>query len=161
MDCELDLHRKAMMRLAIAQAHIALREREVPIGAVICRNGEVISFGHNRREGSRNALLHAEIEAIDGACRTLCGWRLTGCELYVTLEPCPMCAGAIINSRIATVVFGTRDPKAGVCGSLFNLFEYPFNHSPSVVNGVLEHECSDLLKNFFFGLRSSSTNKHD
>lgn len=161
MDCELDLHRKAMMRLAIAQAHIALREREVPIGAVICRNGEVISFGHNRREKCQNALLHAEIEAINGACHALSSWRLSGCELYVTLEPCPMCAGAIINSRIATVIFGARDPKAGVCGSMFNLFSYPFNHSPSVVTGVLEHECSYLLKNFFSGLRSSSTHKHD
>jgi tRNA(adenine34) deaminase len=154
MECELDLYRRSMMRLAIAQAHIALREREVPIGAVICRHGEVISFGHNRREGKHNALLHAEIEAINGACRALSGWRLEGCELYVTLEPCPMCAGAIINSRISTVIYGADDSKAGACGSVLNLFEYPFNHKPKIVTGVLENECAALLRDFFAGLRS-------
>lgn len=160
MDCKIELERKAMMRLAIAQAHLALREREIPIGAVICRDGELISFGHNRREKKRNALLHAEIEAINSACRTLNSWRLDGCELYVTLEPCPMCAGAIINSRIKTVVFGASDPKAGVCGSMFNMFEYPFNHKPNIVSGVLQDECADLLKNFFATLRHKSSNKN-
>jgi tRNA(adenine34) deaminase len=159
MNCELDLYRKSMMRLAIAQAHIALREREVPIGAVICRDGELISFGRNRREGSRNALLHAEIEAIDSACRHLSSWRLEGCELYVTLEPCPMCAGAIINARIASLIFGACDPKAGACGSVINLFGYPFNHSPNVVTGVLEGECEALLKGFFTALRSGSADR--
>lgn len=159
MSCELDLKREAMMRLAIAQAHIAMREHEVPIGAVVCRQGEVLSFGHNRRETSHNALLHAEIEAIDGACRILSSWRLDGCELYVTLEPCPMCAGAIINSRIATVVFGASDLKAGACGSILNLFGYKFNHTPQVVKGVLDDECSALLKEFFISLRSKPSYK--
>lgn len=145
---------EAMMRLALAQAHIAYREKEAPIGAVICRNGEIISFGHNRRENARNALLHAEIEAISGACKALGGWRLDGCELFVTLEPCPMCAGAIINSRIAAVIFGASDPKAGVCGSVLDLFSYRFNHKPVVLKGVLENECSSLLKSFFSELRA-------
>lgn len=149
-----------MMRLAIAQAHIALREREVPIGAVICRNGQVISFGRNRRESGRNALLHAEIEAINGACRALSGWRLEDCELYVTLEPCPMCAGAIINSRIKTLIYGASDPKAGACGSVLNLFGFPFNHKPGVVNGILAGECSDLLKSFFSDLRNGCASKY-
>lgn len=146
---------ESMMRLAIAQAHIAYREKEVPIGAVVCRNGELISFGYNRREEKRNALLHAEIEAISRACSMLGGWRLEGCEIFVTLEPCPMCAGAIINSRISTVVYGASDPKAGACGSVINLFNYPFNHKPAIVKGVLEAECSDLLKSFFKSLRAN------
>jgi tRNA(adenine34) deaminase len=145
----------SMMRLAIAQAHLAFLEKEVPIGAVICRNSEVIALGHNRREGARNALLHAEIEAIYGACRALGGWRLEGCELFVTLEPCPMCAGAIINSRIATVIFGASDPKAGACGSILDIFGFPFNHKPVVVKGVLEDDCARLLKDFFASLRTS------
>jgi tRNA(adenine34) deaminase len=149
----LESYRKAMMRLAIAQAHIAMREREVPIGAVICRNGELISLAHNEREARKNALLHAEISAIDSACRRLSSWRLDDCELYVTLEPCPMCAGAIINSRISTVIYGASDRKAGACGSVINLFECPFNHKPKIIKGVLEGECSDMLKEFFANLR--------
>lgn len=145
---------EAIMRLALAQAHVAFREKEAPIGAVVCRKGEIISFGRNRRENAKNALLHAEIEAISGACKALGGWRLEGCELFVTLEPCPMCAGAIINSRISTVIFGASDPKAGVCGSVLDLFSFPFNHKPVVVKGVLENECSSLLKSFFAGLRN-------
>lgn len=145
---------ESMMRLALAQAHLAARDREVPIGAVICRGGEIVALGHNRREVGRNALYHAEIEAIDAACRALGGWRLEDCELFVTLEPCPMCAGAIINSRIETVVFGARDPKAGACGSVLNLFDCPFNHRPHIVTGVLENECASLLKEFFAGLRA-------
>ena len=150
----LESYRKSMMRLAIAQAHIAMREREVPIGAVICREGKLISFGHNEREGCRNALLHAEISAINSACRRLSSWRLDGCELYVTLEPCPMCAGAIINSRISAVIYGASDFKAGACRSVINLFECHFNHKPNIIAGVLESECSALLKDFFAGLRS-------
>ncbi len=145
---------KTMMSLAVNQANIALSENEVPIGAVISRGSEVISVGHNQREGAKNALLHAEIEAINEACHALGGWRLEGCELFVTLEPCPMCAGAIINSRIATVIYGASDPKAGACGSVIDLFGFPFNHKPAVVKGVLEEDCARLLKNFFAGLRS-------
>ncbi|HEX2937742.1 MAG TPA: nucleoside deaminase [Ruminiclostridium sp.] len=152
---DIDIFHESMMRLAIAQAHIALREREVPIGAVICRNGEIISFGHNRREAGKNALFHAEIEAINNACRFLGGWRLEGCELYVTLEPCPMCAGAIINSRIKTVIFGAKDPKAGACGSVLSLFDYRFNHRPGIVGGILEKDCSRLLTDFFSRLRKN------
>ena len=149
------LSNESAMRLAIAQAHIANREGEVPIGAVIFKDGILISVGHNRREGCKNALKHAEIEAIDMACKQLGGWRLDGCTLYVTLEPCPMCAGAIINSRISAVVYGASDPKAGVCGSIFNLFAYPFNHMPRVVSGVLEAECGMLLTDFFHKLRKN------
>lgn len=137
------------MRNAIEQAEEALLEGEVPIGAVIIQNGELIGTGRNRREKCRNALLHAEIEAIDSACKRLGAWRLNGCTLYVTLEPCPMCAGAIINARIGTVVFGARDPKAGSCGSVIDLFACPFNHRPNVVSGVLEQECAAVLKKFF------------
>lgn len=148
-----DFYYKDMMLLAIAEANVALSENEVPIGAVICLGGEAIAFGHNRREGAKNALLHAEIEAIADACRILGGWRLEDCELFVTLEPCPMCAGAIINSRIKTVIYGAADLKAGACGSVIDLFSYPFNHKPVVVKGVLEEDCVLLLKNFFADLR--------
>jgi tRNA(adenine34) deaminase len=145
----------SMMRLALEQARLASSEKEVPIGAVICRDSEVIAVGHNRREGARNALLHAEVEAIYEACRTLGGWRLEGCELFVTLEPCPMCAGAIINSRIGAVIYGAKDPKAGACGSVLDLFGFPFNHKPTVVSGILEDDCAVLLKSFFSSLRAS------
>ena len=148
-----DFYYKSMMRLALTQAHIAYREKEVPIGAVICRQGEILSVGYNKRERARNALLHAEIEAISGACRMLGGWRLDNCELFVTLEPCPMCAGAVINSRISKVIFGASDPKAGTCGSVLDLFSYGFNHKPFVIGGVLEAECSQLLVDFFSELR--------
>jgi tRNA(adenine34) deaminase len=109
--------------------------------------------GRNKREGSHNALLHAEIDAIDGACGALRTWRLSDCTLYVTLEPCPMCAGSIINARIKTLVYGAADPKAGACGSVINLFDCPFNHRPQIVSGVLEEDCSALLKGFFEKLR--------
>ena len=141
------------MRLALAQARLALDAGEVPVGAVVICGGKVAGAGFNRRESEQNALLHAEIEAIGNACRTLHTWRLSGCILYVTLEPCPMCAGAIINARVGTVVFGVKDPKAGACGSVIDLFACPFNHRPAVVRGVLENECSALLKSFFGRLR--------
>ncbi len=141
------------MRLALELAAEAAAEGEVPVGAVIVRDGQVVGTGRNRRERGRNALAHAELEAIDVACRTLGGWRLFGCTLYVTLEPCPMCAGAIINSRIDRVVQGTVDPKAGSCGSVVDLFALPYNHRPEVVVGVLEEECRGVLQTFFRGLR--------
>lgn len=141
------------MALAIEQAKLAADEFEVPVGAVIVRNGEVISFGRNRREKGRNALAHAEIEAIDLACKKLGGWRLWECEMYVTLEPCPMCAGAIINSRIRRLVYGASDKKAGSCGTVVNLFELPYNHKPEVVEGFMAEECSALLSDFFAELR--------
>lgn len=141
------------MQAAIEQAMLAASEDEVPVGAVVVKNGEIISRGRNRRELGKNALYHAETEAIDLACKALGGWRLMGCTLYVTLEPCPMCAGAIINSRIERVVFGAYDKKAGSCGSVVNLFELPYNHKPELSGGVLEEECAELLSSFFKKLR--------
>ena len=141
------------MNLAIEQAKISASELEVPVGAVIIRNGEVISVGRNRRENGKNALAHAEIEAIDLACKKLGGWRLWECEMFVTLEPCPMCTGAIINSRIRRLVFGAGDYKAGSCGSVVNLFDLPYNHKPEVVSGFMQEECSALLTEFFADLR--------
>ncbi len=131
---------RELMLLAIGQARLAAAELEVPVGAVISRNGEVVSVGRNRRETSKNVLAHAEIEAIDLACKKLGGWRLWECELFVTLEPCPMCAGAIINSRLRRVVYGASDPKAGSCGSVTNLFELPYNHKPELVSGFMAEE---------------------
>lgn len=139
--------------MALELAREAALEGEVPVGAVVVRDGEVLGAGRNRREQAGNALAHAEIEAIDAACRKLGGWQLVGCTLYVTLEPCPMCAGAIINSRIQRVVQGTLNPKAGSCGSVVNLFSLPYNHHPVVETGVMELECQTILKEFFKGLR--------
>ncbi|MDL2215493.1 tRNA adenosine(34) deaminase TadA [Ruminococcaceae bacterium OttesenSCG-928-N02] len=141
------------MRLALAQAHLAEQEGEVPVGALVVQGGAVIGTGYNRREGAKSALAHAEMLAIAQACETLGGWRLPGCTLYVTLEPCPMCAGAIINSRIERVVFGAADAKAGCTGSITNLFSMPFNHKPALAGGVLGQECGDVLKRFFSNLR--------
>lgn len=141
------------MRLALALAREAAEEGEVPVGAVIVQNGAVVGLGRNRRETARSALAHAEIEAIADACARLGGWRLFGCTMYVTLEPCPMCAGAIINARIDRVVQGAADPKAGSCGSLVNLFDLPYNHRPRLETGVLEEECGALLSEFFQRLR--------
>ena len=145
--------REPMLR-ALELAREAGEEGEVPVGAVVVYQGKIISEGRNRRERDKNALCHAELEAIDGACRALGGWRLWQCELYVTLEPCPMCAGAIINARIPRVVFGARDPKAGACGSVCNLFTMGFNHHPAVTAGVLEEACGQTLRDFFRALRA-------
>ena len=144
-----------LMQAAISLARQAAAEGEVPVGAVVAKNGEIVSTRRNRREKDKNALAHAEIEAIDGACRALGGWRLWECELFVTLEPCPMCAGAIINSRIRRVVFGAYDPKAGSCGSVNNLFDFPYNHLPALEGGFMQEECASLLRDFFTQLRKS------
>ena len=141
------------MAEALALAREAGQEGEVPVGCVIVRQGQVVGRGRNRRETAKTALGHAEIEAISDACRNLGGWRLWDCTLYVTLEPCPMCAGAIINARIPRVVFGASDDKCGACGSVCNLFEMEFNHHPVVEKGVLQEESSALLKEFFVSLR--------
>ena len=141
------------MREALLLARKAFEMGEVPVGAVAVWEGKIVGRGMNLRETEKNALRHAEIMAIDEACRNLGGWRLWKCDLYVTLEPCPMCAGAIINSRVKRVIFGASDPKAGSCGSLTNLFEMPYNHKPEVVSGVLEKECSEILSRFFARLR--------
>lgn len=142
------------MQVALKFARESAAEGEVPVGAVVVRDGQIIGTGRNRRESNKNALAHAEIEAIDNACRLLGGWQLVNCTLYVTLEPCPMCAGAIINSRIPRVVQGALNPKAGSCGSIVNLFELPYNHHPEIVTGVCGKECSMLLKEFFRSLRA-------
>ncbi len=142
-----------IMKEAIALAKISGDEGEVPVGAVVTKDGEIIATGRNRRELGKNALYHAEIEAINNACEKLGGWRLWQCELYVTLEPCPMCAGAIINSRIKRVVFGASDNKAGSFGSVVDFNNLPYNHKPKIVSGVIEDECSALLSDFFAKLR--------
>lgn len=147
------------MREALAEARKAFDDGEVPVGAVIVHDGEIIARGRNRREKGKNALCHAEIEAIDAACRTLGGWRLPRCQMYVTLEPCPMCAGAIINSRIEKVFFGAYDKKAGSTGSIINLFELPYNHKPEVTGGVLGDECAAMLSDFFRYLREKKNSK--
>ena len=141
------------MKAALKLAQKAADEGEVPVGAVVVCDGKIVGRGRNRRETKKNALHHAEIEAIEKACKKLGGWRLHRCDLYVTLEPCPMCAGALINSRMKTVYYGAPDPKAGSCGSLINLFALPYNHQPALVSGVLEQECADILRNFFRELR--------
>lgn len=136
------------MLLAIDEAKKAESEDEVPVGAVIVRNGEVIASAYNTREYGKNALYHAEIKAIDEACKKLGGWRLVGCTMYVTLEPCPMCAGAIINARVEKVVFGAPDHKAGAFGTMINLTDYPL-FKPEIVGGVLKDECAQMLTDFF------------
>ena len=141
------------MDAAIALAKEAAAEGEVPVGCVIVRNGEIVGRGRNRRERDKTALGHGEIEAISEACRTLGGWRLWECTLYVTLEPCPMCAGAIINARIPRVVYGASDAKCGACGSVCDLFSMAFNHHPTVEVGIREAECTALLQEFFRNLR--------
>ena len=150
---------KEFMTIAIEQAKLAADELEVPVGAVIVRNGEVVSVGRNRRENGKNALAHAEIEAIDLACKKLGGWRLWEGEMYVTLEPCPMCTGAIINSRLRRVVYGASDYKAGSCGSVVNLFDLPYNHKPELVSGFMADECAALLSEFFANLRKRKNEK--
>lgn len=141
------------MKEAIAEAEAAATRGEVPIGCVIVHDGRIIARAGNARETDKNALRHAELTAIDEACRVRGGWRLFGCTLYVTLEPCPMCAGAIVNSRIDRVVYGAKDAKAGAFGSVLNMSSYPLNHKPKVTSGVLERECADLLSLFFAKLR--------
>ena len=141
------------MRQALELAREAAAAGEVPVGCVIVRNGQIVGRGRNRREEKQSALSHAEMEAIADACRTLGGWRLGGTKLYVTLEPCPMCAGAIVNARIPRVVYGARDAKAGSCGSVCDLFSMAYNHHPQVEAGVLEEECAKLLTDFFRELR--------
>ncbi len=141
------------MKRSIELARISAEEGEVPVGAVVVRNGKIVGEGRNRREIEKNALYHAELEAIDNACKNLGGWRLWECELYVTLEPCPMCAGAIVNSRIKTVYFGASDYKTGCFGSVVDFNSLPFNHKPKVVKNVMYDECTNLLTDFFKNLR--------
>lgn len=137
------------MRLALEEARRSLLTGDVPVGAVLVCGKQVIARGRNRREETGDATAHAEMEAIRSASLALSSWRLTGCTLYVTLEPCPMCAGACVNARIDRVVYGARDEKAGCVGSVIQLFALDFNHAPRVTPGVLEEECGALLQQFF------------
>ena len=146
------------MHEALKYAEKAKEMGEVPVGALIVKDGALLCGAHNLREHDRNATAHAELLAIQDACRLLGGWRLSGCTLYVTLEPCPMCAGAIVNSRIDRVVFGGKDPGAGCCGSILNFNSYPFNHAFSLTGGVCETECLALLRRFF---EEKRTKKND
>lgn len=148
-----------LMRIALDEARIAASLGEVPVGAVVAKDGEVVAKAHNLRETDRNATYHAELLAIDTACKQLGGWRLWQCELFVTLEPCPMCSGAIINSRLRRVVYGAADSKAGCCGGLTDLFALPFNHHPVVEGGLLQEEAQALLQEFFIMLREKRKKK--
>lgn len=146
------------MSLALIEAQKAYDKNEVPIGAIIVKNGEVISSAFNERESTNQATSHAELTAIQRANEALGSWRLDTCTLYVTIEPCPMCAGAIIQSRIETVVYGAKDSKAGVHNSVINLFDIPFNHKVNVLSGVMEEQASKLMKDFFSKLRKNKKN---
>ena len=150
------MEREEYMRQALALAEEAAGHGDVPVGCVVVKDGAVIGRGCNRREERGDAVAHAEVEAIRQACRAVGGWYLHDCALYVTLEPCPMCAGAIINARVGTVCYGARDEKAGACGSVLDLFAERFNHRPRVYGGVLKEECAALLQDFFHDLRKNS-----
>ena len=141
------------MKEALVLAREAFEDGEVPVGCVIVRGDEIVGRGRNRREQGKSALAHAEVEAIAEACRNLGGWRLWECTLYVTLEPCPMCAGAIINARIPRVVYGASDKKCGAVRSVCSMFSMEFNHHPTVESGIREEECAALLTEFFQNLR--------
>ena len=141
------------MKEALLLARQAAAEGEVPVGCVIVRKGEIVGRGRNCRETGKTALGHAEIEAIRQACENLGGWRLWDCTMYVTLEPCPMCAGAIIGARIPQVICGAKDEKSGACGSVCDLFSMDFNHHPQIEFGLMEEECTQVLQEFFSNLR--------
>lgn len=147
------------MKKALELARESAAEGEVPVGAVIVRDNEIVGVGRNRRENGKNALYHAEIEAIDMACKRLGGWRLWQCDMYVTLEPCPMCAGAIINSRIKNLYFGAYDLKAGSFGSVADFNDIPYNHRVAVTGGIMEEEAKALLSDFFKTLRSKKSDR--
>ena len=142
-----------MMERALQLAQEAFDDGEVPVGAVVVRKDEIVGEGRNRREKGKNALYHAELEAINHACKELGGWRLWECELYVTLEPCPMCAGAIVNARIPQVYFGAYDPKNGCCGSVADVLNLPLAFHPAYQGGVMQEKCSQILSDFFKRLR--------
>ena len=143
------------MMMALSEAMVGASLGEIPVGAVIVKDGEVIASAHNLRESGGGATAHAEIVAINEACESLGTWRLSGCELYVTLEPCPMCAGAIINSRLESVIFGAKDPRMGAFGSLINLNDYPLGHKVEIKSGILAEESLELLRDFFKDMRDN------
>ena len=141
------------MEMALQLAREAAREGEIPVGCVIVREGEILAAGRNRREEKQSTLSHAELEAIALANRRLGSWRLEDCTLYVTLEPCPMCAGAILNARIPRLCYGAADPVMGACGSVVNLFLEDFPRPPQVIGGLMARECAQVLEDFFRTLR--------
>ena len=141
------------MKEALVEAEQAFALGEVPVGAVVVKDGKIIARGHNRRETDRVATAHAELLAMEEACRALGSWRLSDCTLYVTLEPCPMCAGTAVNARVGRVVYGAKDAKAGAMGSVFSVNAYPLNHKVDLTVGVLEAECREILQRFFEGKR--------
>lgn len=150
------MEQEKYMRAALELAREAFDAGEVPVGCVVfTRSGEIIGRGRNRREEASDATAHAEVEAIRDACAALGTWNLSGCGIAVTLEPCPMCAGAIINSRLSPVIYGAKEPNSGSVGSVLNLFEERYGHSPAVYGGVLADECAQLLADFFSGLRQT------
>ena len=144
-----------LMQAALEEARAAAALGEVPVGAVVAKDGEIIARAHNLRESGKNAIYHAELLAIDAACKALGGWRLWQCELFVTLEPCPMCAGAVMNSRLKRLVYGAFDDKNGACSSVVNLFEERFTHIPFVRSRILMEQCGGVLTEFFRELRMS------
>ncbi len=145
--------KEEFMKEALIEAMKAYKKKEVPVGCVIVLNDKIISRAHNLRERKQNAIYHAEVLAINKACKKLKSWRLDECDMYVTLEPCAMCSGAILQSKIKKIYFGAYDFKTGMCGSKFNLFSLRYNYDPFVEGGILENECSILIKNFFKELR--------
>ena len=147
------MNHEYFMAEALRLAREAVADGDVPVGCVIVRDGEIVGRGRNRREANADATAHAEVEAIREACARLRSWRLQDCTLYVTLEPCPMCAGAIVNARIREVRYGAKEEKSGCCGSVLNLFEERFNHRPRIYQGPLERECEAVLQEFFQNLR--------
>ena len=153
--------KNAFMEKALELARQSANEGEVPVGAVIVKDNKIIACGRNRRELGKNALYHAEIEAIYNACKALGGWRLWQCEMYVTLEPCPMCAGAIINSRIKAVYYGASDNKAGSFGSVVDFNRLPYNHKPEIYAGIMADEAQNLLTEFFYNLRQNKKSRTD
>lgn len=147
------------MYAALKEAKKAYDKNEVPVGAIIVKNGKIIARGHNLKETKTDTTKHAEIIAIQKASKKINAWRLNGCEMYITLEPCAMCAGAIIGARIKKIHIGTMDPKTGACGSVLNLLEYNFNHKVECETGILQKDCEYILKDFFKKLRKNSTSK--
>ena len=150
------MEREDYMREALVLAREAYEAGEVPVGCIIVKNGQIIGRGRNRREEKQSALSHAELEAIEDACRATGGWRLQGCQLYVTLEPCPMCAGGIISARIPEVYYGAKDEGFGAVGSILNLFEENFRHHPKVIGHILEEDCKAILQDFFVQVREKN-----
>ena len=149
------MNKEFYMDYALNLARLSAEEGEVPVGAIVVCDGKIVGEGRNKRETVKNALHHAEIEAINEACKNLGGWRLWKCDMYVTLEPCPMCAGAVINSRIKNVYFGAKDTKNGAVVSAAQLFDMNFTHKPLYEGGILEEECANILTQFFKDLRKS------